>query len=159
MGNLECSGLLDETKIKDSFKKKCFGNTNCVLDFGHEANNTNSFWKRADATCQDTDNFAFVQYACEMQEEEKFEKYNKVTLSTFCVLMIAVIFILCIWYLQHTVDLGGMQYDVSTIVASDYTVEMDITDDMWKEFEDNAYAAYLNLTPQETQLSKVLYFK
>lgn len=94
-----------------------------------------------------------------MQEEEKFEKYNKVTLSTFCVLMIAVIFILCIWYLQHTVDLGGMQYDVSTIVASDYTVEMDITDDMWKEFEDNAYAAYLNLTPQETQLSKVLYFK
>lgn len=159
LGNVECSSFLDTAKINDTFVSQCRGKKNCVLDFKTSSTATTSFWKSSNPTCQNNVNFAFVQYSCEMQENEKFFKYRQVTMSVFCVLMISILFVLCIWYIQHTVDLGGMQYDVSTIVASDYTVEMDITDDMWREFEDNAYSAYVHQRNQDDQMSKVLYFK
>jgi hypothetical protein len=34
-------------------------------------------------------------------------------------------------YLQETSKLDQMKYDVGTITAADFTVEMDITDDMY----------------------------
>lgn len=58
--------------------------------------------------------------------------------------------------MQHTSDLDGYMFDVSTVTAKDYTVEMDITDDMWQDFEDNQYRAAKD---KGLQISKALYLK
>ena len=33
--------------------------------------------------------------------------------------------------MQHTSELEGMVFDVKTVMVNDYTIEMDINDEMW----------------------------
>jgi hypothetical protein len=49
-------------------------------------------------------------------------------------MFVAFVFILVLYYLEQTVKLDQKKYDVNTITASDFTVEFDITDNMWKYF-------------------------
>ncbi len=56
------------------------------------------------------------------------------------VLLCAAIFFIAIYYMRETSSLDGYMFDVSTVTAKDYTVEMDITAEMWDDFETNQYA-------------------
>lgn len=54
-------------------------------------------------------------------------------------MFVAFVFILVLYYLEQTVKLDQKKYDVNTITASDFTVEFDITYDMWKYFLETYY--------------------
>jgi hypothetical protein len=119
-----------------------------------------TYWNAGEQSCHTDDGFVFIQYSCEMSEGQKHDKYNKITLSVVTVMAIAVIFILTIWYVSNQVELGSMEYDVKTIVTGDYTVELDISKDMFDNFANNYYLKYKNKLPKgDNGLPKVLVFK
>jgi hypothetical protein len=49
-------------------------------------------------------------------------------------MFIACIYIFIIYYLRKTSRLDQLEYDVNTISAGDFTVEMDITQEMYDEY-------------------------
>jgi len=84
-----------------------------------------------------------------MTEAMKFEKYQVVSKATFIVLLCSAIFLTVIYYMRSISSLDGYMFDVSTVTAKDYTVEMNITSDMWEYFEDNQYVKIRNLPIEE----------
>lgn len=76
----------------------------------------------------------FMQYECRPTEDQLHNKYQTVALATATIMLVAFLFTLVVYYLQTTSKLDLLQYDISTVTASDYTVEMDITPAMYKDF-------------------------
>jgi len=72
-----------------------------------------------------------------MDEYQKHDKYNVVALCSITIMFVAFLFILMIFYMQSTTLLDQLSFDVNTVTASDYTVEMDISLDMWEDFRAN----------------------
>lgn len=81
--------------------------------------------------------------------------------AAFTILLIGAIFIVLVWYMQHTSKLDGMNFDVQTVTASDYTVEMDITSSMWEDFLANQFAAVRDEKDENgrAKWSQALYLK
>ena len=48
-------------------------------------------------------------------------------------------YMLFIWFLQKSQALDQLENDMDTITASDFTVEMDITEGMWRNFLEDVY--------------------
>jgi hypothetical protein len=67
------------------------------------------------------------------------EKYDKVALSTAIIMLIAFLYMLIIYYLRKTSRLDQLEYDMNTISAGDFTVELDITKPMYDEFLSEFY--------------------
>lgn len=42
-----------------------------------------------------------------------------------------MIYLLGVYYLKHSSLIDSKVWDLQTVTASDFTVEMDITDEMW----------------------------
>ena len=61
----------------------------------------NTLWNAGEQSCHRDEVFVFIQYSCEMDEGQKHEKYNKITLSVVTVMAMAVVFILTIWYVSN----------------------------------------------------------
>ena len=125
------------------------GKSNCNLNFATSGDNASKFWKAGSEKCQSGHNMIFVQYACEMTEEQKFAKYEIISKATFTVLLCSAFFFITIYYMQHTSDLDGYMFDVSTVTAADYSVELDITKAMWDDFEANQYEKERNKPVEE----------
>jgi hypothetical protein len=49
-------------------------------------------------------------------------------------MFVAFSYMLFIWYLQQSQELDRLQNDMNTITAGDFTVEMEITKDMWRVY-------------------------
>jgi len=49
-------------------------------------------------------------------------------------IMVAFIYILVLYYLEKTVKMDKKNFDINTITASDFSVELDISAEMWKHF-------------------------
>jgi hypothetical protein len=47
-----------------------------------------------------------------------------------------------IFFLQQTSKLDAIKFDISVITASDYTVEYEITKEMFSDFMSNTYGFY-----------------
>lgn len=77
-----------------------------------------------------------------MTEEQKAAKYKIVSQASYLVLMSAALFILFIYKKRRESDLTGMMYDVQTIDINDYSIEVNISNEMWEEFTSNTYRNY-----------------
>jgi hypothetical protein len=82
------------------------------------------------------------------------EKYDHVSLVVACILLIAFFFIVLIYYMQRTSKLDQLSYDMNTITAGDFTVELDINKTQWKKFIDEEYTDEI-----KKEYSPALYFK
>lgn len=94
-----------------------------------------------------------------MDQAGKWWKWQALSQCTLAVLLMAAIFFIVVFYMQNTSDLDGYLYDVSTVTVQDYTVEMDITNVMWEEFESNFYERHKNEEEKTKRMSKALYLK
>lgn len=74
-----------------------------------------------------------------MTQQAKWETYQTITLATVTVMTCAAVFFIVVYYMQHTSNLDGFDFDVKTVTVQDYTVEMDISNEMWQDFLDNHY--------------------
>jgi hypothetical protein len=54
-------------------------------------------------------------------------------------MFVAFFYIMIIYYLQKTSRLDQLEYDMNTISAGDFTVELDITQPMYNEFLSDFY--------------------
>lgn len=135
-GNDVCSNDIDSTTFYDDFDNNCIGNETCSFTFGA----TNKYVKStANKTCTDDRSSLFVQYKCEITEEEQYEKYNNLTLVTVSILFSAFLYSLLVYWLQQTSKLDQIKYDLKTITAGDFTVEYDITEQMYRTFLKDNY--------------------
>jgi len=83
-----------------------------------------------------------VQYTCEITEEEKESKYDKLSLVSVVVIFVSFLFSQLIYFLQQTSKLDAIKFDISTITASDFTVEYEISKEMFDHFISNEYSKY-----------------
>jgi hypothetical protein len=54
-------------------------------------------------------------------------------------MFIAFIYIFIIYYLQKVSRLDQLEYDMNTISAGDFTVELDITAEMYQDYMENFF--------------------
>lgn len=68
-----------------------------------------------------------------MQDEgAQAEKYDKIAKAASIIMFVAFSYMLFIWYVQKSQGIDQLENDMNTITASDFTVEMNISKDMWK---------------------------
>lgn len=95
---------------------------------------TNGWMKKGMGFCQkDTDQNCvekmstfFTQHTCNVKGDEFKDKYNKIALASSCITFIAFCFGALVYYMKKTSKLDQQNYDMNTITAGDFTVEMDI---------------------------------
>lgn len=78
-----------------------------------------------------------MQYNCVQSLEHINQKRGKGLLVSTCACIASLVFLTVIYYLSKTASLDFMQWDVSTLTASDFTVEMTITESIWALFKEN----------------------
>lgn len=71
----------------------------------------------------------FMQFSCNVTGDEFKDKYNKVALASACISFIAFCFGALVYYMQRTSKLDQLDYDMNTITAGDFTVELDLGKD------------------------------
>jgi hypothetical protein len=81
----------------------------------------------------------FIQYNCGVGESNIHKKYEDVALVSAVFMFIALLFIVLIHFMLKTSKLEEQRFDMNTITAGDYTVELDITREMYQYFLDSRY--------------------
>lgn len=90
-------------------------------------------------TCKNTRAQVFIQYKCEIDGLEKGGKYDKLSFVTISVLFACFIFAMMVHYLSETSHMDEKKYDNDVITAADFTIEMEITDEMYASYLENQY--------------------
>ena len=87
--------------------------------------------------------------------------YNNVALATAIIMFVAFSFILLIYYLQKTSRLDQLEFDINTVSAGDFTVEINISTAMYNFFLDEHYNTVGVNTKEESgeNYSPALYLK
>ena len=128
---------MDHTLINEKFLKHCKGNKHCMFD----QNSIDEITSGAPEKCM-VDSQLFVQYTCEITEKEKEAKYDILSMVAVVVMFVSFLFSQLIFYLQQTSKLDAIKFDIATITASDFTVEYEISKEMFEEFRFNTYPAH-----------------
>ena len=89
--------------------------------------------------CSNTRAQVFIQYRCEIDKYEKGSKYDKLSFVTISVLFAGFIFAMMVHYLSETSHMDEKKYDNDVITAADFTIEMEITDEMYDDYLRNQY--------------------
>jgi len=78
------------------------------------------------ATCTSDEAFFFVQYSCIASDEQLDTNYKRVTTTIFAGTLICMLFTISIFHLQQGGTIQRLEWDISTITAGDYSVELKI---------------------------------
>ena len=84
--------------------------------------------------CHDKQSQLFIQYRCEESDEAASKKYIKLSIVASIIVLIAMLMILGIHYLEKKQKIDNYEYDILTSTITDYTVKLDITDDIYQSF-------------------------
>jgi hypothetical protein len=71
----------------------------------------------------------FVQYKCTISEEEKTEKRRIAALASAVSILSSLLLAAFIFYKKRSIFIMKELYDLETVTASDYTLQMDLTED------------------------------
>jgi hypothetical protein len=86
----------------------------------------------------------FFQYYFDITEEANEKKYDTLALGSVVVMFVSFLFSQLIFFLQQTSKLDAIKFDIKTITASDFTVEYEISKEMYEDFISNQYQMYQN---------------
>lgn len=143
---------VDDTKVKAWFDEFCKGRATCAAKFNLNnkdvtnkslmSTSTNGWITKgsgfctndSDTNCVNKMSKFFMQHTCTVNGDEFKDKYNKIALASSCITFIAFCFGALIYYMKKTSKLDQLNYDMNTITAGDFTVEMDITDSQYGMF-------------------------
>jgi hypothetical protein len=79
--------------------------------------------------CTDLNSIMYVQYYC--KQDDTLRKKQE-ALGIVCIgIFICCLFLLCLYYQQHSSRLEYKLWDVSTVTAADFTAETLISERMW----------------------------
>lgn len=71
-----------------------------------------------------------------MSNDAAYDKYNKLSIVASIIFLIAMLMIIGIHYLEKKQKLDETEYDILTNIISDYTVKLNITDEIYEMFID-----------------------
>ena len=138
--NKECSNdtKINRNKIQAWFDQHCFDKANCLFSFPEAQTKQPAAQQFLTADikgqpCGGATSRFFIQHTCTVNDADQEAKYNKVSLVTACILLIAFCFINLIYYMQATSKLDQLAYDANTITAGDFTVELDVNRQQYEE--------------------------
>jgi len=138
--NKPCSDLVDKTWFNEQFRSRCVGKNECMF---HRDQMTLHMDKATNPAlykeCINDNSLVFVQYSCTQDEGTQHKKWYELSIVACIYLMITVIFSMFIIYMKSLSKLNAIKYDISTVTASDFTIEMDISDEAYKHFLRNEY--------------------
>ena len=83
----------------------------------------------------------FVQYTCEQSAENQSMKYNQMCLISGTAILIALLFTVTMRYLFQGGKITKIDWDMATVTAGDYSVEIDIYKENYDEWMKNSYEA------------------
>ena len=83
----------------------------------------------------------FIQYSCLQSQENLDMKYNQMCLIVSSACLIALLFTIVIRWLYQGGKMKQIDWDMSTVTAGDYTVEMMICREGYDDWKENVYRA------------------
>ena len=76
----------------------------------------------------------YIQYKCEMDEDNTADRMRSGYIIFFCSLMIAVAYKIAISYLDLSTNHEFLNWDAKTCTPADYTIELKISESMLAKF-------------------------
>jgi hypothetical protein len=86
--------------------------------------------------CQSKDSRVFVTYTCEQPADLLAEKQNSTSAIACCGVFLVLIYSTVIFYFKRHSNLNQLKWDIQTITPGDYTMQMEITPEMWNDFKE-----------------------
>lgn len=75
-----------------------------------------------------------MQYKCEQDNDTLNEKREKGLAVAALTCLCGLIFLVTIFYLKRTSGLDFQKWDLDTLTAGDFTIEITVSDEMWTQF-------------------------
>ncbi|CDW71360.1 UNKNOWN [Stylonychia lemnae] len=134
-----CSEELDQAQVQSYIQEKCFDKSECEIDVQKiRGMITNNFTAKSNRCLEETSNF-FVQIPCTFHKGE-LQKRRIQGLIVGCIgIFISLFFLVYVDYLNGIFKNLYIEWDVNTVTAGDYSVELDISEKMWKNFIEKIY--------------------
>ncbi len=129
-----CSNFIDTTKAKQYIHDQCHDKTSCQVNLG-EIRNSMSI--DASDRCKVKTAAFFIQAPCKFHQDELDKKQVQGLIIACMGVFIALFFVVYVDYLKSVFKNLNIEWDVKTITAGDYSVELDLSEKMWKSFEDH----------------------
>lgn len=107
----------------------CIGKPTCLLEGIHnEVSLGNQGGANSDCTL-DEKSYLFVQYLCQVKDEELTEKRNQALLASCACVFSALVLLSVLKYRSGSIDVEKRLWDLQTVTASDYTLEIKLYPD------------------------------
>ena len=85
------------------------------------------------------DAFYFIQYTCVQEQADQAAKYDEIAIVTIIIMLVGYGFTLIITNQRQLTHIEQLKYDLNTVTAADFTVEMDISRRAYLDFLKNEY--------------------
>ena len=126
--NMTCYNAFDSARLDKDMRSKCLGNSNCTLS------GLKSYVTAKKDVCTHEEASFFVQYYCKQNQQQLMEKFHEGTIiacvSVFCCLF----FIVMNFYLRRSTEIKHVEWDVATLTAGDYAVDMKLAPQQYALF-------------------------
>ena len=97
----------------------CIGKQSCVMNGVHDVLPLNS------GECQLSENSSlFIQYSCEIDEDELEDKRYQALWAACTTVFSCLVLLAVLRYRQGSISIEKREWDIQTVTASDYTIEM-----------------------------------
>jgi hypothetical protein len=94
---------------------------------------------QTDSVCNDDNAVFYIQYSCIQSGAVLETKYKQGTIISCLGIFASLFFMVVIYWLKRASKIKQLEWDVSTVTASDYSVEMEITEEQYTWFLENVY--------------------
>ena len=107
-----------------------------LIDFKDKSLYTNP---AQEAACNVEDATLFVQYTCIQDEASQAQKYDQLALAVATAVLISFLFTVSIRSMYQGGKIQQLEWDMSTVTAGDYSVELPISKDTYMNWKENEY--------------------
>lgn len=131
-----CTQYMDMDKVQQILLSSCSDIHRCELNVAQMAqevilaNTTDDYVQK----CMDSEANFFVQVPCVVHDDAKIERQVEGLFIGCMGVFMALFFVVFIDYLRSIFKNQYVEWDVKTITAGDYSVELKVTEKMWKNF-------------------------
>jgi hypothetical protein len=139
---LEKPCSVDEVQIRDYIHSTCQNARDCEIDI----KKVSSFITSQDQQCRDDKGTIFVQVPCTFEQDELVTRRIEGLVIACLGVFICLFFVVFLDYLRSIFKNLYIEWDVKTITAGDYSVELEITEKMWNNFIKDIYNENLAAT-------------
>jgi hypothetical protein len=116
-----CSTSFNRTRLANDIESSCLGKKSCKLTA------LKSYVTSNQKVCTDDDASFYMQFYCLHSKEELGQKRNEGTIVAGIAVFSCLFFVIMIFYLRQSTQIQKTVWDVETITAGDYAVDMTLT--------------------------------